>query len=127
MNTLPGQMQRYSVTLDFTVMDDFDPYQIDWEDLFSINANETVSVSIKDLTDDVDKTWQIATAQCHWSTGSLLHSAWQIDGAVVYFRGSDLGRLFISAGGGIKNNRDPNLQRWQNASEIKKSLPYKRV
>ena len=65
MNTLPGQMQRYSVTLDFTVMDDFDPYQIDWEDLFSINANETVSVSIKDLTDDVDKTWQIATAQCH--------------------------------------------------------------
>jgi hypothetical protein len=43
MNTLPGQLQRFSVTLDFVVQDDFDPYQIDWEDMFSIQSNESVS------------------------------------------------------------------------------------
>ena len=58
MNTLPGQLQRFSVTLDFEVHDDFDPYQIDWEDMFSIQSNETVTVSIKDHTERVDQDWQ---------------------------------------------------------------------
>jgi len=59
MNTLPGQLQRFSVTLDFVVQDDFDPYQIDWEDMFSSQSNETISVSIKDHSADVEKDWQL--------------------------------------------------------------------
>jgi len=59
MNTLPGQLQRFSVTLDFVVQDDFDPYQIDWEDMFSIQSNETITVSIKDHSVDVEKDWQL--------------------------------------------------------------------
>ena len=31
-----AQKQRYRITLDLEVMEDFDPHQISWEDLFEL-------------------------------------------------------------------------------------------
>ena len=35
-----AQKQRYRITLDLEVMDDFDPHQISWEDLFELEISE---------------------------------------------------------------------------------------
>ena len=35
-----AQKQRYRITLDLEVMDDFDPHQISWEDLFELEGSE---------------------------------------------------------------------------------------
>ena len=37
-----AQKQRYRITLDLEVMEDFDPHQIDWENLFELEGNEQV-------------------------------------------------------------------------------------
>ena len=36
------QRQRYRITLDILVMDDFDPHQINWEELFEMEGTERV-------------------------------------------------------------------------------------
>ena len=36
------QKQRYRITLDLEVMEDFDPHQIDWENLFELEGSEQV-------------------------------------------------------------------------------------
>ena len=38
-----AQKQRYRITLDLEVMDDFDPHQIHWEDLFELEGSEYAS------------------------------------------------------------------------------------
>ena len=37
-----AQKQRYRITLDIEVMEDFDPHQICWEDLFELEGSERV-------------------------------------------------------------------------------------
>jgi len=46
-----AQKQRYRITLDLEVMEDFDPHQIDWEQLFELEGSERVIDSyVEDLS-----------------------------------------------------------------------------
>ena len=46
-----AQKQRYRITLDLEVMGDFDPHQIDWEQLFELQGSERVIDSyVEDLS-----------------------------------------------------------------------------
>ena len=47
-----AQKKSVRITLELEVMDDFNARQIDWEKLFELEPNETVSAYIEDL--DVD-------------------------------------------------------------------------
>ena len=50
------QKTRYRITLDIEVMEDFDPHQIHWEDLFELEGSERVIDSyVEDLSTPV--TW----------------------------------------------------------------------
>ena len=49
-----AQKQRYRITLDLVVMDDFDPHQINWEELFELEGTERVIDSyVEDLSNPV--------------------------------------------------------------------------
>ncbi len=49
-----AQKQRYRITLDIEVMEDFDPHQINWEDLFELEGTERVIDSyVEDLSNPV--------------------------------------------------------------------------
>ena len=49
-----AQKQRYRITLDLEVMGDFDPHQINWEDLFELEGNEQIIDSyVEDLSNPV--------------------------------------------------------------------------
>ena len=49
-----AQKQRYRITLDLEVMDDFDSHQIHWEDLFELEGSERVIDSyVEDLSTPV--------------------------------------------------------------------------
>ena len=49
-----AQKQRYRITLDLEVLGDFDPHQIDWENLFELEGNEQVIDSyVEDLSNPV--------------------------------------------------------------------------
>lgn len=49
-----AQKQRYRITLDLEVMDDFNPHQIDWEELFELQGSERVIDSyVEDLSKPV--------------------------------------------------------------------------
>ena len=49
-----AQKQRYRITLDIEVMEDFDPHQINWEDLFELEGSERVIDSyVEDLSNPV--------------------------------------------------------------------------
>ena len=46
-----AQKQRYRITLDLEVMEDFDPHQIAWEQLFELEGSERVIDSyVEDLS-----------------------------------------------------------------------------
>ena len=46
-----AQKQRYRITLDIEDLDDFDPHQINWEDLFELEGSERVIDSyVEDLS-----------------------------------------------------------------------------
>ena len=46
-----AQKQRYRITLDLEVMEDFDPHQISWEDLFELEGSERLIDSyVEDLS-----------------------------------------------------------------------------
>ena len=48
------QKQRYRVTLDIEVLEDFNPHNIDWETLFELEGNEQVIDSyVEDLSNPV--------------------------------------------------------------------------
>ena len=48
------QKQRYRITLDLEVMEDFDPHQIDWENLFELEGNEKViDIYVEDMSNPV--------------------------------------------------------------------------
>ena len=44
--------ERYRITLDITVQDDFNPHQIDWRKVFELSEDETVVSYIEEL--DID-------------------------------------------------------------------------
>ena len=49
-----AQKQRYRITLDLEVMEDFNPHQIDWEGLFQLEGSERVVDSyVEDLSNPV--------------------------------------------------------------------------
>ena len=49
-----AQKQRYRITLDLEVMEDFAPHQIDWEQLFELEGSERVIDSyVEDLSKPV--------------------------------------------------------------------------
>ena len=49
-----AQKQRYRITLDIVVMDDFAPHQINWEELFEMEGTERVIDSyVEDLSNPV--------------------------------------------------------------------------
>ena len=49
-----AQKQKYRITLELDVMDDFDPHQISWEDLFELEGSERVIDSyVEDLSTPV--------------------------------------------------------------------------
>ena len=49
-----AQKQRYRITLDLEVMEDFGPHQINWEDLFELEGSERVIDSyVEDLSKPV--------------------------------------------------------------------------
>jgi hypothetical protein len=46
-----AQRNRYRITLDLEVMEDFDPHQISWEDLFELEGSERLIDSyVEDLS-----------------------------------------------------------------------------
>ena len=45
-----AQKQRFRVTLELDVFEDFDPNQIDWEKVLDVQGNESVSAYIEDLS-----------------------------------------------------------------------------
>ena len=46
-----AQKQRYRITLDIEVLEDFDPHQIDWEQLFELEGSERLIGSyVEDLS-----------------------------------------------------------------------------
>ena len=49
-----AQKQRYRITLELETMEDFDPHQISWEDLFQLGGSERVIDSyVEDLSTPV--------------------------------------------------------------------------
>ena len=45
-----AQKQRYRITLELETLEDFDPHQINWEDLFELEGSERVIDSyVEDL------------------------------------------------------------------------------
>lgn len=47
---LSGQKQRFRVTLELDVMEDFDPHQIDWNKVLDLQGNEKVNSYVEDLS-----------------------------------------------------------------------------
>ena len=45
-----AQKQRYRITLELNVFDDFDPHQIDWKDLFELEGSEHCDAYVEDLS-----------------------------------------------------------------------------
>ncbi len=50
--------KKYSVTLDFDVYEDFNPYEIEWKKLFQIEGQEQLDVNIKNLDIDIDDEYE---------------------------------------------------------------------
>ena len=49
-----AQKQRYRITLDIEVLEDFNPHNVDWESLFELEGNEQVIDSyVEDLSNPV--------------------------------------------------------------------------
>ena len=45
-----AQKQRYRITLEIDALSDFNPHQINWEELFDLQGNETCDAYIEDLS-----------------------------------------------------------------------------
>lgn len=44
------QKNKYRITLELNVREDFDPHQIDWKKLFDLEHNESVKSYVEDLS-----------------------------------------------------------------------------
>ena len=45
--------QKYRITLDITVEDDFNPHQIDWRKVLELQENESIESVTEDLSNPV--------------------------------------------------------------------------
>lgn len=45
-----AQKQKYRITLELDVLEDFNPRDIDWEKLFDLGGDESVHAYIEDLS-----------------------------------------------------------------------------
>ena len=54
-----AQKQRYRVTLELEVFDDFDPHQLDWDKVFELEPAEKVEAYVEDLSCP-DRWWNSA-------------------------------------------------------------------
>jgi hypothetical protein len=50
MSLAYAQKQRFRVTLELDVFEDFDPNQIDWEKVLDVQGNESVSAYVETLS-----------------------------------------------------------------------------
>ena len=50
MSLAYAQKQRFRVTLELDVFEDFDPSQIDWEKVLDVQGIECVSAYVEDLS-----------------------------------------------------------------------------
>ena len=44
------QKQKYRVTIELEVLNDFDPHNLDWENIFGLEPAENVSAYVEDLS-----------------------------------------------------------------------------
>jgi hypothetical protein len=49
-STLKAQKNKYRITLELNVNEDFNPYQIDWNKLFDLGDNEYSKSYVEDLS-----------------------------------------------------------------------------
>ena len=47
---LMGQKQKFRITLELDVLNDFDPHQIDWNKVLDLQGNEKASAYVEDLS-----------------------------------------------------------------------------
>ncbi len=47
---LLGQKQKYRITLELEVLEDFDPHQIDWEKTLDIQGAEKINAYVENLS-----------------------------------------------------------------------------
>ena len=47
---LSAQKNKYRITLELEVLEDFNPHQIDWNKLFELGDNESVESYVEDLS-----------------------------------------------------------------------------
>ena len=52
-----AQKQKFRITLELDVYDDFDAHQIDWEKVLDVQGNESVTAYVEDLS--TPDTWWI--------------------------------------------------------------------
>ena len=45
-----AQKSKYRITLEINALGDFNPHQINWEELFDLQGDETVESYIEDLS-----------------------------------------------------------------------------
>jgi len=57
MVTYAHQKQKYRITLEVEVLDDFDPFQIDWSNVLMLEGGEKCSAYIEDLSRDTELVW----------------------------------------------------------------------
>lgn len=60
MNTSHAEKQQIRVTLDFEVFADFDVHQIDFDKVFDIGGGENLTVTVEDLSENVEELWAAA-------------------------------------------------------------------
>ena len=51
-------LQKIRVTLDFAVYEDFDVNQIDFNKIFDIQGGESVEVTVKNLSEQLETFWE---------------------------------------------------------------------
>ena len=51
-------LQSIRVTLDFEVFDDFDVNQIDFNKVFDIQGGESVEVTVKNMSEQLETFWE---------------------------------------------------------------------
>ena len=56
MSLAYAQKQRFRVTLELEVLEDFDAHNIDWEKVLDVQGNESVSAYVEDLSTP-DRWW----------------------------------------------------------------------
>jgi len=50
MSLAYAQKQRFRVTLELDVLEDFDAHNIDWEKVLDVQGNESVTAYVEDLS-----------------------------------------------------------------------------